>query len=566
MERLEGILSELSHLDLAGEIVDKEPHASGLGGSCDVCTAWSRKHERKVAVKQVRAFLKKDLTLAKRLAREICIWAKLYHENILPLLGYFTEGDNAMPAFVSEFMERGTLYEVMQSFPRSSLETCTMIRDIARGLDYLHSKSVVHADLKSHNILISKDAKPLLADFGLSLALSESMAGSTTTGAFAKGTVRWMARELLAPDDSGSTSRPDEQTDIWAFGMVIYELISWKLPYWNKNSDILIFMGIVNGELPEIPDDTSDADSEIFRSLWELCRCCWSSRGSRYSTRMILDFVSEIIQKREDSLNRLTRYSHCEGTVWHTTQRGGKDSNSHRCRARLNSIGGIAFACDQQIVWEPILSKGYKRYKKGGHGVESFQVEFTISVPDLLSNESYNTEAIRTEPPGICSHIICVDDSMKANEWKEAFGDFKLYSSPIENSSSDLNRVGLPSPILPLLLEKPPPYSFLPSPSSISFEASGIPFRLTDDEVSTPGLSQPFETQQHSHPTSRRPSNESLHELLELSEGGKAARHTLKRSKQKARPRSYGRRAFVANGRTPPISSCMEKPQSSPPS
>ena len=65
MDRLEGILSQLSHLDLAGEIIDKEPHASGLGGSCDVYTAHSKKHGKKVAVKQVRAFLKKDLSLAK---------------------------------------------------------------------------------------------------------------------------------------------------------------------------------------------------------------------------------------------------------------------------------------------------------------------------------------------------------------------------------------------------------------------------------------------------------------------------------------------------------------------
>ncbi|KLO11696.1 kinase-like protein, partial [Schizopora paradoxa] len=215
-----------------------------------------------------------------RLAREICIWAKLYHENVLPLFGFFTEGDNAMPAFVSEWMERGTLNDYMKTFPRASFTTLLMaprqIRDIAKGLEYLHSEGVIHADLKSPNILISQDSKPLLADFGLSLALSESTAGSTTTGAFTKGTVRWMARELLVPEDSGPSFRPDEQTDIWALGMVIYELLSWKSPYWDKSSDILVFMGIVNGELPGIPEDTSDMDSNIFKMLWNLCESCWT--------------------------------------------------------------------------------------------------------------------------------------------------------------------------------------------------------------------------------------------------------------------------------------------------
>lgn len=77
MDRLEEILSGLSHLDLAGEIVDKEPHASGLGGSCDIYTARSRKHGKKVAVKQVRAFLRKDLSLAK-----VCLHKPLGTEEL----------------------------------------------------------------------------------------------------------------------------------------------------------------------------------------------------------------------------------------------------------------------------------------------------------------------------------------------------------------------------------------------------------------------------------------------------------------------------------------------------
>ncbi|KLO11697.1 hypothetical protein SCHPADRAFT_460094 [Schizopora paradoxa] len=97
----------------------------------------------------------------------------------------------------------------------------------------------------------------------------------------------------------------------------------------------------------------------------------------------------------------------------------------------------------------------------------------------------------------------------------------------------------------------PLPHPFLPSPSSILFEASA------------PGPSQPFEIyQQNALPSSPRQSGESLHNLLGLSSGGKAVRSA--RSKQTAR--SYGRRPFVANGRTPPISSYMEKPRASPPS
>lgn len=65
MDRLDKILSGLSHLNLDGFIVQKQAYASGLGGSCDVYSAWSDKHNKKVAMKQIRAFLRKDQSLAK---------------------------------------------------------------------------------------------------------------------------------------------------------------------------------------------------------------------------------------------------------------------------------------------------------------------------------------------------------------------------------------------------------------------------------------------------------------------------------------------------------------------
>ncbi len=65
MDGLEQILSSLSYLNLEGQIIDKKAHASGFGGSCDVYSAWSSKHNKKVAVKQIRAFMTKDKDFAK---------------------------------------------------------------------------------------------------------------------------------------------------------------------------------------------------------------------------------------------------------------------------------------------------------------------------------------------------------------------------------------------------------------------------------------------------------------------------------------------------------------------
>lgn len=64
-DRLEEMLSSLSHLNLEGKVINKTAHASGFGGSCDVYSAWSVKHDKKIAVKQIRAFMTKDKNFAK---------------------------------------------------------------------------------------------------------------------------------------------------------------------------------------------------------------------------------------------------------------------------------------------------------------------------------------------------------------------------------------------------------------------------------------------------------------------------------------------------------------------
>ncbi len=69
-------------------------------------------------------------------------------------------------------------------------------------------------------MLISQTGQPLLSDFGLSLALSQSASWATTTSALTKGTVRWMAKELFVPGNP--SPKHDEKSDIWAFGMVVY--------------------------------------------------------------------------------------------------------------------------------------------------------------------------------------------------------------------------------------------------------------------------------------------------------------------------------------------------------
>ncbi|KLO13867.1 kinase-like protein [Schizopora paradoxa] len=448
MDRLARILAALSHLSLEGKIVQRQPYASGLGGSCDVYTAWSLKHEKKVAVKQIRAFLRKDSSLAKKLAKEIRIWSKLEHDNVLPLLGYFTEGNGVMPSLVSEWMEKGTLHDFMKSFPRGGIEACTILRDIASGLAYLHSKEVIHADLKAQNILISASKTPLLADFGLSLALSQSHSTMGTTTASTKGTVRWMAVELLPSVSGDEPSKHDKRSDVWAFGMVIYELLSWDVPFNNKHNDVLVLMAIVNGQVPEKPERPERGyDQSIFSLLWKLASSCWTRNTSRPTAEYIADYLTENIITRQakltesstrtpkvddirDQLAHLglhdaTRY--CRSRVWHRCASSNGTPEAHSCNAQLVE-DDLTFDCKPTIRYGPIQSivlNYVPRYGNGSDRPRSFPFEFGIV------NSQPNGES------GLLFRQFSVADTTEASMWVSKFEMIPRMIVSMKNASPD---------------------------------------------------------------------------------------------------------------------------------
>lgn len=252
------------------------------------------------------------------------------------------------PSMVSEWMQNGTMHDYIRRFPRGGTIARIMLRGVASGLAYLHAKEVIHADLKSQNIMISPYGIPLLADFGLSLALSQSQYTSGTTATTTKGTVRWMAIELLVPNDSGIPTKHDEKSDVWAFGMVIYELLSWKAPYWAKPNYIHVVMTIVNGELPEKPAE--GADLSVFDDLWTLSQSCWYESSLRPTAGQLVDRLSiEIVSPRKSreegssytrrrlwrkainaciAIHRMQMWSNSEGAI------GNKTANSE-IRRRL---------------------------------------------------------------------------------------------------------------------------------------------------------------------------------------------------------------------------------------
>ncbi|KAJ7797145.1 kinase-like domain-containing protein, partial [Mycena olivaceomarginata] len=150
--------------------------------------------------------------------REVNIWHKLKHRNILPLIGMYDIGHD-LPALTSPFYNFGHIGRYLQSYP--SADRHKLVHDCASGLKYLHDNGIVHGDLKPENILIDKNHVACICDFVISRIVH--VKGFTTSNR--AGTIIYMAPELFVA--SGEDSTVEQITpcttfasDMWAFGLV----------------------------------------------------------------------------------------------------------------------------------------------------------------------------------------------------------------------------------------------------------------------------------------------------------------------------------------------------------
>ncbi|XP_047947807.1 uncharacterized protein LOC125193911 [Salvia hispanica] len=196
--------------------------------------------------------------------READILSKLHHPNVVAFYGVVQDGPGGTLATVAEFMVDGSLRHVLLRKDRhlDRRKRLIIAMDAAFGMEYLHSKNIVHFDLKCDNLLVNlKDpSRPIckVGDFGLS-----KIKRNTLVSGGVRGTLPWMAPELL----NGSSSKVSEKVDVFSFGIVLWEILTGEEPYANMHYGAIIG-GIVNNTLrPTIP---SYCDSE-WRQLMEQC-------------------------------------------------------------------------------------------------------------------------------------------------------------------------------------------------------------------------------------------------------------------------------------------------------
>ncbi|OMO78487.1 Phox/Bem1p [Corchorus capsularis] len=198
--------------------------------------------------------------------READILSKLHHPNVVAFYGVVQDGPGGTLATVTEYMVDGSLRHVLLRKDRylDRRKKLIIAMDAAFGMEYLHSKNIVHFDLKCDNLLVNmKDpSRPIckVGDFGLS-----KIKRNTLVSGGVRGTLPWMAPELL----NGSSNKVSEKVDVFSFGIVLWEILTGEEPYANMHYGAIIG-GIVSNTLrPTIP---SFCDPE-WRKLMEQC---WS--------------------------------------------------------------------------------------------------------------------------------------------------------------------------------------------------------------------------------------------------------------------------------------------------
>ncbi|XP_017265079.1 raf-1 proto-oncogene, serine/threonine kinase a isoform X3 [Kryptolebias marmoratus] len=168
---------------------------------------------------------------------EVAVLRKTRHVNILLFMGYMTQ-DNL--AIVTQWCEGSSLYKHIHVLETNfkMIQLIDIARQTAQGMDYLHAKNIIHRDMKSNNIFLHEGLTVKIGDFGLA-TVKARWSGSQQVEQ-PSGSILWMAPEVIRMQDNNPYSF---QSDVYSYGVVLYELMTGELPYSQiANRDQIIFM------------------------------------------------------------------------------------------------------------------------------------------------------------------------------------------------------------------------------------------------------------------------------------------------------------------------------------
>ncbi len=195
----------------------------GRGGMGVVYRAMQHSLGRAVAIKVLPAKFGDNPQFVERFRREVDVLSRLSHPNIVTV---FERGDvDGAPYVAMEYVEGTTLREVMRNGPLPRSEALLLVRAILSALEHAHGKGIIHRDIKPENVLVAPGGIVKVADFGLGRLMGPADTTRLTHTHLMLGTF-----EYMAPEQRERAKEADERADLYATGVMLYEMIAGELP------------------------------------------------------------------------------------------------------------------------------------------------------------------------------------------------------------------------------------------------------------------------------------------------------------------------------------------------
>ncbi|MGQ0799067.1 MAG: protein kinase domain-containing protein [Pseudomarimonas sp.] len=242
----------------------------GEGGMGTVYLAEQQRPRRLVALKLMRSGHFSS-ELSERFRREAEFLGQLEHPGIARIFdaGEHPTASARIPYLAMEYVDGTSLREHCQQTSANDRTRLQLVAHVARAVHHAHVRGVVHRDLKPGNVLVGADGQPRVLDFGIALALGEeSDPQRLTQMGELVGTLSYMSPEQIG----GDTRRVDQRSDVYALGVILYELLSGEYPHALQNTSLIEAARIVSEQPPRAlakrrPELAGDVDTLVMKAL-----------------------------------------------------------------------------------------------------------------------------------------------------------------------------------------------------------------------------------------------------------------------------------------------------------
>jgi len=283
----------------------------GQGGMATVYKAYHAALDRYVAIKVLHPAFLEDQTFTGRFQREARVVAKLEHPSIVPVYDYAEHKKH--PYLVMKYIEGETLKARLSRGPLNATEITQVVDSVGSSLAYAHRQGILHRDIKPSNVLINKDGQMYLADFGL--ARIAQAGESTLSSDSIMGTPQY-----ISPEQARGDKNLDAGTDIYSFGVMMYEMVVGQVPFSADTPFSIIHDHIytplpmprsINPKVPEsvqrvllktLSKERADRYPDV-PSMVQAFKTAWQSAGvSMQGTALTLPTVTARQEKKVDTV------------------------------------------------------------------------------------------------------------------------------------------------------------------------------------------------------------------------------------------------------------------------